>query len=106
VVRCEAREIDLLLAVDVELSRALSDRVLAPLAGLTAAQRDRMLDTLEAWLANPGRPRAMANELHLHVQGVRYRLDRLRSLFGDSLDDPQGRFELAVALRVRRLQGD
>jgi hypothetical protein len=106
VVRCEAREVDLLLAVDVELSRSLADRLLAPLAGLTAAQRARMLDTLEAWLANPGRPRAMADDLHLHVQGVRYRLDRLRTLFGDALDDPQGRFELAVALRVRRLQGD
>jgi PucR C-terminal helix-turn-helix domain len=105
VVRCEAHEVDLLLAVDVELSQSLSERMLAPLAGLTAVQRDRMLDTLEAWLANPGRPRAMAGQLHLHVQGVRYRLDRLRALFGDALDDPQGRFELAVALRVRRLYG-
>jgi hypothetical protein len=30
---------------------------------------------------------------------VRYRLARLRDLLGDLLDDPEGRFELALALR-------
>jgi DNA-binding PucR family transcriptional regulator len=82
---------------------SFSDRLLEPILILPDAQRDRMLATLAAWLANPGRPRAMADELHLHVQGVRYRLARLRELLGAALDDPQRRFELALALRVRRL---
>jgi DNA-binding PucR family transcriptional regulator len=34
---------------------------------------------------------------------VRYRLTRLRDLFGDRLDAPDGRFELELALRARRL---
>jgi hypothetical protein len=102
VVRYEGHEIEVLLALDRELSESIADRVLAPVAGLASPRRDRMLDTLDAWLANPGRPRAMAAQLHLHVQGVRYRLAQLRDLFGDALDDPQRRFELALALRVHR----
>ena len=103
VVRCEEHEVDLLLALDPELSQSVSERLLAPIVVLRSPRRDRMLDTLDAWLANPGRPRAMAEQLHLHVQGVRYRLAQLRELFGDALDDPRSRFELALALRVHRL---
>ena len=32
---------------------------------------------------------------------MRYRLNQLREAFGDALDDPDARFELALALRVR-----
>src|SRR5207244_2947698 len=71
IVRCEEHEVDLLLAIDRELSQSVADRLLAPLAGLNSPQRGRMLETLDAWLANPGRPGAMADQLHLHVQGVR-----------------------------------
>ena len=35
----------------------------------------------------------------MHPQTVRYRLARLRERFGDALDDPDARFELALALR-------
>jgi hypothetical protein len=41
----------------------------------------------------------------LHPQTVRYRLARLRELFGTRLDDPDARFELELALRARRLAG-
>ena len=41
----------------------------------------------------------MAAELHVHPQTVRYRLARLRERFGERLDDPEARFELALALR-------
>jgi DNA-binding PucR family transcriptional regulator len=42
----------------------------------------------------------MARELHVHPQTVRYRLAQLRELFGERLDDPDARFELALALRA------
>jgi DNA-binding PucR family transcriptional regulator len=38
----------------------------------------------------------------VHVQTVRYRLGQLRDLLGDTLDDPRGRLELALALEVRQ----
>jgi DNA-binding PucR family transcriptional regulator len=61
-----------------------------------------MLETLAAWLADPGRPQAMADRLGLHVQTIRYRLKILRELLGEALDDPDERFELSLALRVDR----
>ena len=42
----------------------------------------------------------MAAELGVHPQTVRYRLKQLRDLFGTRLEDPEGRFELTLALRV------
>ena len=43
---------------------------------------------------------AIARELHVHAQTVRYRLDQLRELFGDDLEDPDARFELSLAVRA------
>ncbi len=40
----------------------------------------------------------MAAALDVHPQTVRYRLGRLRELFGDQLDDPAARLEIALAL--------
>jgi DNA-binding PucR family transcriptional regulator len=57
--------------------------------------------TLRAWLRNPGQRKTIAHELGVHPQTVRYRMTRLRELFGPVLDDPHGRFELELALRVR-----
>ena len=45
---------------------------------------------------------AVAERLHVHPQTVRYRLGQLRELFGEDLDDPDRRFALMVALRLRR----
>ncbi|WP_235096941.1 helix-turn-helix domain-containing protein [Amycolatopsis decaplanina] len=42
----------------------------------------------------------MGVELHVHVQTVRYRIRQLRTLFGGTIDDPAGRFALAIALRI------
>jgi len=44
----------------------------------------------------------VAERLGVHPQTARYRLGRLRELFGAELDDPEARFWLALALRVDR----
>jgi DNA-binding PucR family transcriptional regulator len=80
-------------------------RAPAPLEGETELSRDRLLTTLEAWLRHRGRTEAAASALHVHPQTVRYRLARLRDLFGARLEDPDGRFELELALRSRPLAG-
>ena len=61
-----------------------------------------MRETLRAFLDHRGNAAAMAVDLHLHPQTVRYRLRSLRGLFGEALDDPQARFELELALRANR----
>ncbi len=72
---------------------------LAPLDGETPASRERLTDTLHAWLRGRGRTEQVAAELHVHPQTVRYRLGRLRELYGDRLEEPDFRFELELALR-------
>jgi hypothetical protein len=86
---------------DRELVAELAQRRLAPLVDLTPAQRTRLEQTLLHWLRHQGNIPATADALHVHRQTVRYRLTRLRELFGDALDDPEARFELELALRGR-----
>ena len=95
----------LLVTADRRMAREVAQTRLAPLDELTPAARERLLDTLEAWLAAQGRVQDAASVLHVHPQTVRYRLARLRELLGDALDDPEARFELDLALRARRLLG-
>ena len=94
--------VELILHADRRLARDLTSRALAPLDGLTRASRERLSATLRAWLAHQGRTEAVARSLHVHPQTVRYRMGRLRDLFGDALDSPDGRFELELALRAGR----
>ncbi|MBA3299308.1 MAG: helix-turn-helix domain-containing protein, partial [Thermoleophilaceae bacterium] len=55
--------------------------------------------TLLEWLRHRGRTELVAESLHVHPQTVRYRLARLRELYGERLENPDGRFELELALR-------
>jgi hypothetical protein len=84
---------------DTTLAADLAARVLAPLSELRPKAAVRLRETLRAWLDHPGQVQAVAERLHVHPQTVRYRVAQLRELFGDSLDDPDARFELALALR-------
>ena len=95
----------LLLTTDRRMARDIAATRLAPLDDLTPAARERLLHTLDAWLAAQGRVQEAAGVLHVHPQTVRYRLARLRELLGGALDDPDARFELELALRARRLLG-
>jgi DNA-binding PucR family transcriptional regulator len=89
-----------ILAQDPELAGELARSALAPLDQLSPATRERLLDTLDAWLACHGSASAAAERLHVHVQTVRYRLEQLRDLLGDALDEPDARLELELALRI------
>jgi hypothetical protein len=90
----------LLLAADRALAADLAASRLAPLETLGEGPRARLTETLRAWLDRPGQVQAVAAELDVHPQTVRYRLRQLRELFGARLEDPEARFELALALRV------
>ena len=101
----ERHKLSLLLGADKRLARDVAESALAPLAGETELSQERLGSTLDAWLRHRGRTEAVAKALHVHPQTVRYRLARLRELFGTRLDDPDGRFELELALRARRIAG-
>jgi PucR C-terminal helix-turn-helix domain len=101
----ESHRLSLLLGADRRLARDVAESALAPLESETEVSRERLGSTLDAWLRHRGRTEAVAKALHVHPQTVRYRLARLRELFGTRLDDPDGRFELELALRARRIAG-
>jgi hypothetical protein len=100
-VRADEHLADLLLAADRKLGCELADRVLAPLDDAPESTREKLTETLQAWLDHQGRVEAVAQALDIHPQTVRYRLGQLRERL-DRLEDPDRRFELAVALRARR----
>jgi hypothetical protein len=91
---------ELLLASDRVLAAEFAAERLAPLDGLPAGSRERLTATLAVWLAEQGRLAPMAQRLGVHPQTARYRIARLRDLFGAALDDADDRFWLALALRV------
>lgn len=93
--------VELLLSADPQLAGELAARLLAPLASVRGkAMRANLALTLAAWLRSPGQRKTIAHELGVHPQTVRYRMVRLRELFGAALEDPERRFELQLALRV------
>jgi PucR C-terminal helix-turn-helix domain len=83
---------------DAEILDALRRQALAPLAELAPAVRERLSATLAAWLRHMGDRQAVAAELHIHPQTVRYRMAQLHELFGTDLDDPGRRARVALAL--------
>ena len=90
---------ELILHGDESLTGALRRRALTPLESETPRSRERLAATLLSWLDHQGSVPAVAQALHVHPQTVRYRLGRLRELFGPRLDEPRTRFELVLALR-------
>jgi DNA-binding PucR family transcriptional regulator len=95
----------LALHADPTLVGELAALRLAPLDALTPAARVRLEATLLAWLRRQGNVAEVAQELHVHPQTVRYRLARLRERFGETLEEPDARFELELALRATGASG-
>jgi hypothetical protein len=98
--RAEDHLAGLLLTATPHVTSLLVARRLQPLEDLTPKARERMRATALAYLHRHGNAVAMADQLGVHPQTARYRIARLRELFGDDLDDPDGRFELELALRA------
>ncbi|MDN5797748.1 MAG: helix-turn-helix domain-containing protein [Intrasporangium sp.] len=78
----------------------LATRVLAPLGRVRPSTRERLAETLLAWLRHQGQRTPIAEELFVHPQTVGYRVAQLKELFGTALDDPEARFELELVLRA------
>jgi hypothetical protein len=91
----------LIVGADPEALDDLCAAVLAPLEGLRAGTAQRLAETLRSWLLHQGRRDAVAEDLHVHAQTVRYRMGQLRELYGDRLDDPRTVLDLLLALERR-----
>ncbi|MEV3905050.1 helix-turn-helix domain-containing protein [Mycobacterium sp. NPDC050551] len=91
---------ELILTADREAADDLRRQVLAPLERLRPSAAERLTETLRSWVLHQGQREAVAADLFVHAQTVRYRMTQLRELYGDRLDDPRTVFELTVALGV------
>jgi hypothetical protein len=98
----EEHRVELLLSAQPALAGEFAAARLAPLLTVSGAKtRENLCSTLREWLRAPGQRKAVAHTLGVHPQTVRYRMARLRELFGEALDEPDGRFELELALRMQ-----
>jgi len=94
----QQRLCELVLRADEDALADLRAAALAPLADLSEGAREKLTETLRAWLLHHGRREAVAAELFVHPQTVRYRMGQLRELYGDRLEDPRAVLELTLAL--------
>ncbi|GAB3578218.1 PucR family transcriptional regulator [Calidifontibacter terrae] len=90
----------LVVLADGDAHADLRERALAPLMTASAATADRLAQTLRSWLLHQGRRDAVAADLHVHAQTVRYRMGQVRAAYGDRLNDPDMIRDLMVALAV------
>jgi len=86
------------LGSDPDAAADLRCRALAPLATLRPNAAERLAETLRSWLLHQGQRDAVAADLFVHAQTVRYRMNQLRELYGERLNDPEMILELTVAL--------
>ena len=100
IVHCDDHLTDMVLRRGGDLLDRLEAQRLAPLRGMAPGRRDMLAETLLAWLET-GKSSSVASRLFIHPQTARYRLHKLQDLFGDQLDNPDARFELALVLRAR-----
>ena len=87
-----------MLSADPDALADLRSRTLAPLDALKPTAREKLRDTLRAWLLHHGRRDEVAAALFVHPQTVRYRMGQLRELYGDRLEDPQFVLDATLAL--------
>jgi len=92
--------LELVLSSDEGALRDLRERALLPLADLRPDTAARLAETLRSWLLHQGRRQAVAADLVVHPQTVRYRMTQLRELFGEALTSPDSLLELTVALGI------
>ena len=88
----------LVVTADPEALADLRARALAPLADVRPAAAEKLEATLRSWLLHQGRREDVAADLFVHPQTVRYRMNQLRDLYGDALEDPQTVLMLTLAL--------
>lgn len=85
------------------ISRNLLGDILAPLDALGPERSATAVRTLLSYLSHRNSLAQAARELNLHPNAVGYRLKRIREVLQLDLDDPDTRFSVELACRVRLL---
>ncbi|TPQ19812.1 PucR family transcriptional regulator [Streptomyces sporangiiformans] len=86
--------------------RAFADGLLRALYEHDATGRGDLVASLRAWLSRHGQWDAAAADLGVHRHTLRYRMRRVEEILGRSLDDPDVRMELWLALKAMAVAGE
>jgi purine catabolism regulator len=86
--------------------RAFADGLLRALHEHDATGRGDLVASLRAWLSRHGQWDAAAADLGVHRHTLRYRMRRVEEILGRSLDDPDVRMELWLALKATSAPGE
>jgi GAF domain-containing protein/sugar diacid utilization regulator len=92
----------LLLAGDRDIP-GFVDRTIGQVVAYDRRRGTELLRTLEAYFACGMSPARTKDELHVHVNTVAQRLERVGRLLGDDWQSPARALEIQLALRLHRL---
>lgn len=90
----------LLAGVPDDVRRMFRSRLLTPLADYDDVHKSDLIATLSAFLDTNGSWTKCADQMHLHVNSVRYRIQRIEELTGRDLSRLEDRVEFYLALRL------
>lgn len=104
---CCFNELGVLRLLGAIGDRHLLDQFVAEVLGAAIGDDLRhepvLVPTLEAWSHENGNLALAAQRLGVHRNTLSYRLQRFETLTSRSLNDPNVRLDIAVALMIRRL---
>lgn len=83
--------------------RAFVSATLGPVIDYDERRGTALLGTLAAYFASGGSPSRTAEAMHIHVNTVTQRLDRVARLLGDGWQEPERALEIQLALRLRHI---
>ncbi|MFI7618067.1 helix-turn-helix domain-containing protein [Nonomuraea terrae] len=92
-----------LLVGDGRDVRGFVRRVLGAVVDYDARRGTALVATLAAYFGSGGSPSRTAEAMHIHVNTVTQRLDRIGKLLGDGWLEPERALEIQLALRLHRL---
>ncbi|NEA21683.1 PucR family transcriptional regulator, partial [Actinomadura bangladeshensis] len=95
-----ATHVLLLASVPEDVRRIFQVRLLDPLHDYDRVHGADLVRTLETFLRNSGSWTRCAEQLHLHVNSVRYRIQRIEDLTGRDLSRLEDRVDFFLALRL------
>lgn len=78
--------------------------MLGPLLNADTRGDGTLIETLEGFFRCNGNLSEAARALHLHRNSLLYRLGRIEEILGRSLEDPEYRLALQIALKIHHLQ--
>ncbi|BAW10628.1 helix-turn-helix domain-containing protein [Nocardia seriolae] len=95
--------VGLLISGDAD-APAFLDNALGPVVDYDRRRRTELVHTLETYFASGCSLSASAKQLHVHVNTVTQRLERITGLLGEGCQHPDRALEIQLALRLHRLR--